>query len=83
MSLALCSLFSSAIDYAGLFPPAGLSMAEAARQHSLYVKSPHAWALGRFVLPAKRLAELESVASEMWNASHRWRISALVLRWSC
>ena len=78
MSHALRSLFASAIDYAGLFPPAGLSMSEAARQHSTYVKSPHAWALGRFVLPAKRLAELESAATGMWNASHRWRISALV-----
>ena len=47
------------IDYAGLFPPAGLRMAEAVGNYASYRTGPHAWALGRFVVPAGRLVELE------------------------
>lgn len=51
-------LLRSAIDYAGLFPPAAVSMAEAVDNYATYRGSPDAWALGRFVVPAARLAEL-------------------------
>ena len=78
MADPLRALLASAIDYAGLFPPAGLGMAESAREHAAYLGGAHAWALGRFVLPASRLAELEQAAQGIWSASRRWRISALV-----
>ncbi len=46
------------IDYAGLFPPAELSMADAVREYARARSGPDAWALGRFVVPHARLPEL-------------------------
>ncbi len=51
------ALLESAIDYAGLFPPASLSMPEAVSNFATYRSSPEAWALGRFILPVSRLSE--------------------------
>jgi hypothetical protein len=45
------------VDYAGLFPPAGLSMAHAVENYAEYKRGPHGWMLGRFVVPAARLPE--------------------------
>ena len=56
---ALRTLLAGSIDYAGLFPPAGLDMAPAVRAYAEYRAGPDAWALGRFVVPAARLPELE------------------------
>ena len=50
------------VDYAGLFPPAALAMAEAARRYAAYLGSPEAWMLGRFVVPVERLDELADAA---------------------
>ncbi len=55
---ALRVLLSGLIDYAGLFPPAKLSLEEAARNFVRYARGPHAWMLGKFVLPAAQLGEL-------------------------
>lgn len=49
---------TSFFDYAGLFPPAGLPMAAAVANYADYRRSADRWALGRFVAPAARLAEL-------------------------
>jgi hypothetical protein len=46
------------IDYAGLFPPAGLPMEDAVRNYERYRRSGHAFALGRFVVPADRIGEV-------------------------
>lgn len=56
---ALAALLEGLIDYAGLFPPAGLDMEGALRRYASYRASPDAWALGRFVVPAARLDEVE------------------------
>lgn len=53
------SFMKSLIDYAGIFPPASLSLGEAIQHHAAYLSDQDAWMLGRFVLPASRLAELE------------------------
>jgi hypothetical protein len=50
-------LLEQLIDYAGLFPPAGLSMREAVRNYAGYREGGFAFALGRFIVPAARLAE--------------------------
>jgi hypothetical protein len=55
------ALLSDAVDYAGLFPPASLPLAECVRLYDGYLRGPHAWALGRFVVPAARLAELDEL----------------------
>jgi hypothetical protein len=46
------------VDYAGLFPPAELGMADAVREYARALSGPDRWALGRFVLPYARLPEL-------------------------
>jgi hypothetical protein len=53
------ALLAGAIDYAGLFPPAGLEMPAAVGNFLAYRAGPDAWALGRFVVPVAWLAELE------------------------
>jgi len=54
------ALFAGLIDYAGLFPPASLSMSEAVRNYDAYRRGEHAWMLGRFVAPASKLSEVPS-----------------------
>jgi hypothetical protein len=54
------------IDYAGMFPPANLSFAEAAKNFSEYQSHPHADYLGAFVAPAINLSgEAPSPASAL------------------
>ncbi len=54
----LGDLLDTAIDYAGLFPPAALAMERAVTGFLEYRRSPDAWALGHFIVPAARLDEL-------------------------
>jgi hypothetical protein len=78
---SLHSLLRGAIDYAGLFPPAGLGMAEAVRNYSAYREGEDAWALGRFVVPATRVVEFESAAAPLLPRSPSpspWRVAALI-----
>lgn len=51
------TLLTSAIDYAGLFPPSSVSMAEAVLNYATYRNSNYNWMLGRFVVTASRLDE--------------------------
>jgi hypothetical protein len=51
------TLLASLIDYAGLFPPAGLPMAEAVRNYADYRQGKHAALLNRFLVPSARLPE--------------------------
>ncbi len=53
------ALLEGLIDYAGLFPPAGLGMPDAVRNYLEYAAGPDAWMLGRFVVSVSRLAEFE------------------------
>jgi hypothetical protein len=74
-------LLRNSIDYAGLFPPAGLDMAAAVDNYHRYRASDAAWALGRFIIPASRLAQFEGAAGDRlsgYSAGQPWRISLLV-----
>jgi hypothetical protein len=77
---ALRTLLAGSIDFAGLFPPAGLDMATSVRQYADYRSHPDAWALGRFVVPAARLPELEREAAALapTTPADPWRLSALL-----
>jgi hypothetical protein len=55
---ALQAAFGALIDYAGLFPPAKLPLAQALAEYSAARAGPHAWMLGRFIVPARLLAQL-------------------------
>jgi hypothetical protein len=50
-------LLRGSVDYAGLFPPAGLDLDVTVQNYAAYRAGRDAWALGRFVLPAAKLAE--------------------------
>ncbi|MGE5232388.1 MAG: hypothetical protein ACM3NS_11645 [Deltaproteobacteria bacterium] len=72
------TLLHSLIDYAGLFPPAELGMNAAVASYSSYRAGEHCWALGRFVVPAVRLAEFERAVEPCLPAAGApWRLAAL------
>jgi len=48
------------IDYAGMFPPASLSLEDAVRNYEEYARGEYAWMLGRFIVPADRAREVPS-----------------------
>jgi len=75
------ALLSGLVDYAGLFPPAALPMDQAVAEYARWRRAPESWMLGRFVLPAGRLAELARAADAHLpepGAGEPWRLSALV-----
>ena len=78
---AIRSLFDSLIDYAGLFPPAGLDMCAAVQNYATYHAGEFAWMLGRFIQPVTRLQELEPAARqdvpERQSDDQIWRLSVL------
>jgi hypothetical protein len=77
---ALRVLLRGVVDYAGLFPPASLAMDAAASEYAEHRGGPDAWALGRFVLPAARLDEVESAAHGILplDGARSWALSALL-----
>ena len=58
MDDALRALLEGLVDYAGLFPPAGLDMDPAVGNYLEYRQCPERWMLARFVVPAARAGEL-------------------------
>jgi len=75
------ALLAELVDYAGLFPPAALSMDGAVAEYARWRRSPEAWMLGRFVLPAARLAELSRAADAYLpepGGGEPWPLSALL-----
>ncbi len=58
------------IDYAGLFPPASLSLSAALDEYRQYLPDADRWMLGRFIIPARDLASLPMLSPE-------WRFSIL------
>jgi hypothetical protein len=74
-------LLESALDYAGLFPPAGLTMAEAVTRYAAYRRAPASdrMLLGRFVVTAGRLDELLAAvrALQKSEAFWPWELSVL------
>ena len=59
---ARSALLGGLIDHAPLFPPASMSVPDAAAEDRLARESPYAWMLARFVCPASKL---EALAGEM------------------
>ncbi|HEX4412176.1 MAG TPA: hypothetical protein VH107_01020 [Lacipirellulaceae bacterium] len=74
---SLDALLAGLIDYAGLFPPAGLDLQTAVENYAKYLAGPYARALGRFVLPVSCFAEFEEAFSHL-QPIEPWGISALV-----
>ena len=74
---ALAGLF----DYAGLFPPAGLTMQETVTNFRQYQKSTRAWMLNTIVVPASRLEELADVANSLGGNTPPVKLSVLSSDW--
>jgi hypothetical protein len=72
---AVRALLGGVVDYAGLFPPAGLDLERTVKNYAAYRAGADAWALGRLVLPASKLAEF----ADRWPGRAReWPISLLL-----
>ncbi len=73
-------LLRQSIDYAGLFPPAGLDMPAAVANYGVYRTGADGWALGRFILSAARLDEFAAALSgiaAIHSPGGAWRLAAL------
>jgi hypothetical protein len=72
-------LLNEIIDYAGLFPPSQVSMADAVLNYATYKGSNYGWMLGRFILPVARLDEFYESAREFLprRGGNPWRVSSL------
>ena len=67
---SLRALLTSLIDYAGLYPPAALSLPAAIANYERYLASPESWILNRLVLPVSDLGNL--------TPGENWRVTLLV-----
>ena len=70
MRASVKALFWQLIDYAGLFPPAGLGLSEVARNYERYRTSAESWILNRLILP-------EALRRDV-TIGPGWRVSLLV-----
>jgi len=76
-------LLRGLIDYAGLFPPASLTMAASVANYDAYSRSQWSWILGRFIVPVVRLGEFEEAfgglpAPARATGLTNWRLSVLL-----
>lgn len=72
----LRALLLNIIDYAGMFPPADLSLDEAIRNYAHYRHGRESWMLGRFVIPVGRLDDLTAY-SNLFAGSSPFEFSVL------
>jgi hypothetical protein len=65
MTESLRTLLENLIDYAGLFPPAALTMEPTVKNYDAYRRGENAWLLARLVMPAARLSEFEAALAQL------------------
>lgn len=70
-------LLAQIVDYAGLFPPAGLDMGTVVANYGRYLQSSERWMLSRIIIPAGRLDEFKETSEVHWS-DEPWLVSALV-----
>ncbi len=70
------ALLGEILDYAGLFPPADLSLPQAIQNFADYREEPESWMLSRFVLPVRRLPDLTPF-QRLFSGEHPYRFSVL------
>ncbi len=71
-------LLNTLIDYAGLFPPAALDMRRSVANYAAYLEGPHAWILGKFILPLGKLDDFIAAVAETPIALFRFPLSVIV-----
>ncbi len=77
LTRALRQLVGALVDYAGLFPPAALDMRRSVANYAAYLEGPHAWMLGKFILPLARTEEFIAAARETPIALFRFPLSII------
>ena len=65
MEDSLQTLLSHCVDYAGVFPPAGLSIEESLSDYATYALTDERWLLGRFVCPVRSMSTLSARADRL------------------
>jgi hypothetical protein len=76
---AVVAAFRGLVDYAGLYPPASLTLERVIANYATYRAGPAAWMLGRLLLPLDRLDEAETLArSAGGTAADPWPVTVLV-----
>lgn len=65
------ALMHGVIDFAGLFPPAQLDMPKTVAAYARHRSGDDRWALGKLVVPVKRLGEFERCADGLLPADER------------
>jgi hypothetical protein len=72
-------LFEGLIDYAGLFPPASLSMPAAVAEYRTVRQSSESWIAARFIVQASRLVELATaLAPTMTRGEPAWPVAVIL-----
>ncbi|GAC1648106.1 MAG: hypothetical protein NVS4B3_03150 [Gemmatimonadaceae bacterium] len=74
---SLRALLEGVVDYAGLFPPANLVMADAVSAFAEYSVSPERWMLGRFVISAAQIDDFAREVAKARLAECQWRVALL------
>ncbi len=77
MEPSLRTLLDGVLDYAGMFPPAELPLPAAIENYLDYLHERDAWMLGRFIVPAARLAELTPYHPRLLGLAPRAKFVAL------
>jgi len=62
---SLRTLVAGLVDYAGLFPPAALTMEPTVKNYDAYRRGENSWLLARLVMPVARLGEFEAAIEKL------------------
>src|SRR5579871_3990676 len=79
MTESLRTLVASLIDYAGLFPPAALTMEPTVKNYDAYRRGENAWLLARLVMPVAKLSEFEIAIAQLPPSGaepRAWRLTS-------
>ena len=79
MTESLHILLANLIDYAGLFPPAALTMEPTVKNYDAYRRGENSWLLARLVMPVARLSEFEAALAQLPSAGatrEEWRLTS-------
>lgn len=75
---ARTAAFAALIDYAGLFPPASLSMTEAVTEYRRIRAEEQHWVAGRFLCRASQLTELAATATATFPSGEPpWEVGVI------
>jgi hypothetical protein len=68
------ALLHRLVDDAGVFPPRELPVPRALAEHRAHLDGPYSWLIGRFLVPATRLADLQAEL----GADDRFRVGLVM-----